>query len=547
MSTKLGSDIRKAMLSGVNQLADAVVVTLGPRGRNVCMEKAFGGPLITKDGVSVAKEIELADPWENMGARLVREAASKTSDDAGDGTTTATVLARYVANEGHKLIMAGMAPVPLKRGMDAAVALLEDQIIGMTLPIKTPAQIESVATVSANGDREIGKIIADAVAKVGKDGVVNIEEGKTSHTTIEATDGMKLERGWANPEFCADEGAQETILHDPFVLVTDLNMPGARPLVPILEHIVRERGSLFILAADFSGDMIPTFVMNLKKNVLLACLVKAPGFGVQQEHILADVAALTGATVISKQLGMDLSNVSLEHLGRAGRIRINAKETVITDGGGAQETVDARIQQLKGEINRTGSEYDADKLRERLSKLQGGVCVVRVGAATETAMKELKARMEDALYATKASIDEGVVPGGGVALLRAAQRVEAMCFGDYAGEDTAQSMGYYVPEDPTELAGFRIVLRACEEPLRAIVKNAGASGDVWVERVRDIGDFEGVDATDLQIKNLLEAGIVDPTKVTRSALVNAVSVASTLLTSEAGITKPKAAAAAHAH
>lgn len=547
MSTKLGSDIRKAMLSGVNQLADAVAVTLGPRGRNVCMEKAWGGPLITKDGVSVAKEIELPDPWENMGARLVREAASKTSDDAGDGTTTATVLARFVANEGHKLIMAGMAPVALKRGMDAAVTLLEDQIIGMTLPIKTPAQIENVATVSANGDREIGKIIADAVAKVGKDGVVNIEEGKTSHTTIEATDGMKLERGWANPEFCADEGAQETILHDPFVLVTDLNMPGARPLVPILEHIVRERGSLFILAADFSGDMIPTFVMNLKKNVLLTCLVKAPGFGVQQEHILADVAALTGATVISKQLGMDLSNVSLEHLGRAGRIRINAKETVITDGGGTAEAVEVRIQQIRGEIRRTGSEYDGDKLRERLSKLQGGVCVVRVGAATETAMKELKARMEDALYATKASIDEGVVPGGGVALIRAAQRVEAMCFGDFAGEDTAQSMGYYVPEDPTELAGFRIVLRACEEPLRAIVKNAGASGDVWVERVRDLGDFEGVDATDLQIKNLLEAGIVDPTKVTRSALTNAVSVASTMLTSEAGVTKPKAASAAHAH
>lgn len=548
MTIKHGSDIRKAMLSGVNQLADAVVVTLGPRGRNVCMEKAFGGPLITKDGVSVAKEIELADPWENLGARLVREAASKTSDDAGDGTTTATVLARYVANEGHRLIMAGMAPVPLKRGMDAALKLLDDQIIGMSLPVATAAQIENVATVSANGDRVIGKIIADAVAKVGKDGVVNIEEGKTGHTVVEATDGMKLERGWANPEFCADEGAQETILHDPYILVTDLNMGGARPLVPILEHLVRERASLLILSADFSGDMIPTFVMNLKKNVLLACLVKAPGFGVQQEHVLGDVAALTGATLVSKQLGMDMTNITMEHLGRAGRVRINSKTTIITDGGGSDEEVSARIQQIKGEINRTGSEYDADKLRERLSKLQGGVCVVKVGASSETAMKELKARMEDALYATKASIDEGVVPGGGVAMLRAAQRVEAMCFGDFAGEDTAQSMGYYVPEDETELAGFRIVLRACEEPLRAIVKNAGASGDVWVERVRDLNDFDGVDATDMQIKNMLDAGIVDPAKVTRAALANAVSVASTMLTSEAGITKPKAAEPGmHAH
>lgn len=546
MSIKHGSDIRKALISGVNQLADAVVVTLGPRGRNVCLEKPWGGPLITKDGVSVAKEIELADPWENMGARLVREAASKTSDDAGDGTTTATVLARFVANEGHKLISAGMAPVPLKRGMDKAVEILVDLLVGMGLPIETPAQIENVATVSANGDRVIGKIIAEAVAKVGKDGVVNIEEGKTSETVVEATDGMKLERGWANPEFCADEGAQETILHNPYVLITDLNMAGARPLLPVLEHIVKEKGSLFIMGADFSGDMIPTFVMNLKKNVLLACLVKAPGFGTQQDLILADVAALTGAKVLSKQLGETLNDITLEHLGRAGRIRINAKETVITDGGGTEEDIEQRIRQIQGEISRTGSEYDSDKLRERLSKLQGGVCVVKVGAATETAMKELKARMEDALFATKSSIAEGVVPGGGVALLRAAQQADALFFGDAAGETTAQEMGYEEPVGEEELAGFRVVLRACEEPLRAIVKNAGGSGDVWVERLRDLQDFEGVDATDLQIKNMLEVGIVDPLLVTRSALKNAVSVAATLLTSEAGIhKKPKEAEHAH--
>jgi len=544
MSTKLsradalyGTDIRKALLSGVNQLADAVVVTLGPRGRNVCLEKAFGAPLITKDGVSVAKEIELADPWENMGARLVKEVASKTSDDAGDGTTTATVLARYIANEGHKLVIAGLAPVPLKRGMDKASALLIEQIVGMSLPIKTAADIENVATISANGDRVIGKIIADAVAKVGKDGVVNIEEGKTSNTVVEATDGMKIDRGWVNAEFCADGGAQETILHDPYVLVTDMPVAGVRQLLPILEQIVREHGTLFIFAPDFTGDTIPTFVMNLKKNALVSCLVKAPGFGIQQEYVLTDVATLTGATLVSKQLGMDFDGLTFEMLGRAGRVRVNSKETIITDGGGTEEAVEARIAQLKAEINRTGSEYDADKLRERLSKLQGGVCVVKVGAATETAMKELKARMEDALYATKASIDEGVVPGGGIALLRAAQRVEAMCSGDHAGEETAQEMGLDLPVDDTEWAGFRVVLRSCEEPLRAIVKNAGASGDVWVERLKDHDDFEGVDAMDLKVKNFLEAGILDPVKVTRSALSNAVSVASTLLTTEAGIRK----------
>jgi len=535
MSTKYGSDIRKALLSGVNQLADAVVVTLGPRGRNVCLEKAFGGPLVTKDGVSVAKEIELSDPWENMGAKLVKEVASKTSDDAGDGTTTATILARFVANEGHKLLVAGMPPVAMKRGMDKAVSMLTDQIIGLSLPIKSQADIENVATISANGDREIGKIIADAVAKVGKDGIVNIEEGRSGVTVVEATDGMKLERGWVTAELCVDGPAQETVLHNPYILVTDMNFAGVRQVLPILEQLVKEKASFLILAADFSGDAIPTFVMNLKNDTLLSCLVKAPGFGIQQDAILKDIAVLTGATLITKSLGMNFEGITMDMLGRAGRIRINGKDTIITDGGGSEEALQERITQLRGEIDRTGSEYDSDKIRERLGKLMGGVCVVKVGAPTETAMKELKARMEDALYATKASIDEGVVPGGGTTYIRAAQRVEYLLDDPTdLDEETLANL----PVGDAETFGFKLVLRACEEPLRCIMQNARVSGDVWVERVKAVEDeFVGVDAMTLKLVNMLDAGILDPVKVARSALANAVSVASTLLTTECGIHK----------
>lgn len=537
MSTKFGSDIRKAMIAGVNKLADAVVVTLGPKGRNVCMEKSFGGPLVTKDGVSVAKEIELADPWENLGATLVKEVASKTSDDAGDGTTTATVLARAVVVEGNRLIVAGMAPVALKRGMDKAVELLVGQVVGMSLPVKTSENIASVATVSANGDRVIGQLIADAVAKVGKDGVVNIEEGKNATTTVEATDGMKLDRGWVNAEFCADGGAQETVLHNPYILVTDMTVASVRPLLPILEFLVKEKGSLLIFAPDFQGEAIPTFVMNLKNGNLMSCLVKAPGFGVQQAYVLQDIATLTGATFISKDLGMNFEGLSLEMLGRAARVRVNSKDTIITDGGGSDEAIEARCNQIKREIDRTGSEYDADKLRERLGKLLGGVCVIRVGAHTETEMKELKARMEDAFYATKASIDEGVVPGGGTALVRAAQRVRALL---EAPNEIDEDLKSLFPTGNEEEFGFKLVLKACEAPFKAIMKNAGGSAEVLLQKVKDIDDDAvGVDATDLSIKNLLDAGILDPAKVVRSALANAVSVASTMLTTEAGIRKPE--------
>jgi chaperonin GroEL len=531
------------MLIGVNKLADAVAITLGPKGRNVCLQKTFGSPLVTKDGVSVAKEIELHDPWENMGARLVREAATKTSDDAGDGTTTATVLARFLVNEGNKLVEAGFAPVPFKRGMDKATALLVDQIIGFALPVREQKEIESVATISANGDRKIGKIIAEAVAKVGKDGVVNIEEGRNMETVIEATDGMQLGRGWLTPNLCMDEGAQESVLHDAYVLVTDHQITSVRPFIKVLEQIMKEKKPLFILAPNFDGDTIPTFVQNLHQGIFVAQLVKAPGFGDNQRNILEDIACLTGATFVSKEKGMSLNDgLTIEMLGRAQRIRVTSKDTIITDGAGDQAAIDARIEQIKGEISRTGSEYDSDKLRERLGKLLGGVCVVKVGAATETEMKELKARMEDALYATKASIDEGVVAGGGTTLIRAAQRVEALMAEYLDAKDTLEEVleEKDAPHGDEEWAGFKLVLRACEEPLRQIVQNGGQSGDVHVHQVKGYGEESwGIDASDFQYKDMIEAGILDPVKVVRSCIVNAVSVASTMLTTEVMLRKPE--------
>lgn len=531
-----GTEIRKKMLIGVNKLADAVIVTLGPKGRNVCIQKAFGSPLVTKDGVSVAKEIEVEDPWENMGVRLVREAASKTSDDAGDGTTTATVLARFMYQEGLKLVEAGFAPIPIKRGMDKAFNMLEDQIIGMSLPIKTQEQIENVATISANGDRVIGKTVADAVAKVGRDGVVNIEEGRATTTTVEATDGMKIERGWLMPEFCFDGERQESILEDAYVFITDLQVSGVRCMVPIFERCVNEGRPLLVIAPEFSGEALPTFVYNLQKNILKSCCIKAPGFGGQQSEILQDIAMLTGATYVTKQLGMTFNDVTFEMLGKARRVRVTSKDTIITDGGGPQEDVDQRIAHIKAEIDRCGSEYDGDKLRERLGKLLGGVCVIKVGASSETAMKELKARMEDALYATKASLAEGVTPGGGLTLLRAAQSVEEVFRLQQSGEDP--ELTYPLPEGREELAGYKLVLAACEQPMYWIVKNAGKSASIFVDKVKESTDENiGVDATDLTLKNMVEAGILDPVKVVRSALANAVSVASIMLTTEAAVRK----------
>jgi chaperonin GroEL len=524
MPIKNGADARKRLLTGMAKVARTVGVTLGPRGRNVALEKSFGDPLVTKDGVSVAKEIELADPWENMGAKLIMEVASKTSDDAGDGTTTATVLAHSMAHRGMALVAAGMAPVSLKRGMDLARELIVEEILNVSLPIKDQSDIENVATISANGDRHLGKIIADAVAKVGRDGVVNIEEGKGTGIEVDAVDGMQFNQGWVRAEFSTN--GEDIVFDTPYILITDYTVSACRPLLPFLEAVVAQKRPLVIIAPNFEGEAIPLFVQNNQQGRLQSVLVKAPGFGIQQAAILEDLAVLTGAQLISKEKGLTFDGCfqegdPLAWAGEAGRVRVTAKETTILDGHGNDETLEQRIEQIRAEINRSSSEYDSDKLRERLGKLQGGVCVIKVGAASEIEMKELKARMEDALYATRASIDEGVVAGGGSTLLRAAYAVE-------------------VPEGLREdvLAGFKLVVKACEEPLQRIVSNAGESGPVWADKVRRAPDFHGVDATDMTLKHMLDAGIVDPTKVVLSALTNAVSVSSTLLTTETVIRKP---------
>jgi len=553
MTVCYGLEARKGMLDGINMLADAVVVTLGPKGRNVCLEKAFGGPFITKDGVSVAKEIELEDPLENIGCRILREAASKTSEDAGDGTTTSIALARYIAVQGIKRVEADFSPVQFKRGMDKALALLCEMLEASSIPVKDQQAIESVAAISANGDREIAKIIADAVARVGKDGVVNIEEGRGIETVVETTDGMKLDdRGWINEAFCLDGEKRESVLKNPYVLVTDLTVSAMRPMVPLMEAVMKESGSLLIIASDFQGEAIPTFLLNQEK--LKSQLVKAPGFGANQRAVLEDIAILSGATFISKDAGMTFETVQLEDLGRFGSVRVTAKETVLVDGEGKQEALDARIAQIKSEIERSGSEYDKDKLRERMSKLLGGVCVIKVGAPSELSMKEIKSRMEDALYATKASIEEGIVAGGGVAYLRAALAVRSIMAGNEKDEAADLLLApQEAPETVDEKSGFETVLLACEEPLRQIASNAGLVGDLYVEQVKakdhyghkngdgevHTGEVIGLDASDGQLKDMFEAGIVDPTKVVRSALTNAVSVAGILLTTEAAVHKEK--------
>jgi len=530
MPLKFGSEARLLLLSGVTRLAKAVAVTLGPRGRNVALQKTFGDPLVTKDGVSVAKEIELADPWENMGAKMVMEVASKTSDDAGDGTTTATVLAHFMCERGVALVEAGHAPISLKRGMDRALALLQEEILNLSIPIKDQTDIENVATISANGDRELGRIVADAVAKVGRDGVVNIEEGRGTKIEVDSVEGMQFDRGWVRPEFSAN--GVDVTYDTPFILVTDHVVSACRPLLPFLNAVSEADRPLVIIAPDFEGEALPLFVQNHKQGRLKVVLVKAPGFGHTQEAYLQDIATLVGAELIAKGQGLTFDSCfqgtdggePLAWAGSAGRVRVTAKDTTILDGQGAEEAIEARIDQIRAEISRTGSEYDVDKLRERLGKLQGGVCVIKVGASSEVEMKELKARMEDALYATRASIDDGIVAGGGTTLIQASRVVL-----DSIPDELT---------DPEEMAGFRLVMEACNEPLRRIVSNAGESGPVWAARVRDADEHVGLDATDMTLKNMLEAGIVDPTKVVMSALTNAVSVSSTLLTTEVLIRKP---------
>ncbi len=530
MPLKFGTDARRRLLNGVNQLADAVEVTLGPRGRNVALEKAFGDPLVTKDGVSVAKEIELADEWENLGAQLVMEAASKTSENAGDGTTTATVLARYLYQNGLKLVEAGIAPVAMKRGIDAAVEEVIDHIIEMSLPIKDQKDIENVATISANGDRELGAMVAEAVAKVGRDGVVNIEEGRGMTTEVETVDGMQLDRGWVRPEFSGENGA-DAVLEDPYILVTDFMISTCHPLLPMLDAVLKERRPLLIIAPEFMGEALPLFIKNHQTGNLRSCLVKAPGFGNRQSEILEDIAILTGAEFISGLKGDTFEGCfkegdPLSFLGTARKVQITSRTTTILDGGGSEEAVENRIEQIRMEAERSGSEYDADKLRERLGKLLGGVCVIKVGAHTEVAVKEVKARMEDALYATRASIDEGVVAGGGIALIRAAQKAKA------ANKFSEGSDAYH---------GYKLLLESCNEPFRRIVYNAtGQSGAVYLNQILENPSISyGLDASDMTPKDLLEAGIIDPVKVVRNALSNAASVASVMLTTEVLIRKSK--------
>jgi len=537
MPIKYGTTARKLLLNGINQLADAVAITLGPRGRNVALEKTFGDPLVTKDGVSVAKEISLPDPWEDMGARLLMEVASKTSDDAGDGTTTATVLGRFLSQQGVALVEAGMAPIALKRGMDKALALITEEIIAMSIPIKGQEDIENVATISANGDRNLGKIVADAVAKVGRDGVVNIEEGKGTGIEVDAVEGMQFDRGWVSAEFSSN--GIDVVYENPYILVTDHKVSACRPLLPLLEAVMADGRPLMIIAPEFEGEALPLFVQNHKQGGLKSILVRAPGFGATQGPILEDIAILTGAQLIAKDLGMTFEDCfsegdPLAWVGSAEKVIVTAKNTTILDGAGAEEDIDARIDRIRGEISRSASEYDSDKLRERLGKLQGGVCVIKVGAHTEVEMKELKARMEDALFATRASIDEGIVPGGGTTLIHAAQRVQAIL------QDIEEMYPEFTPITDEEVAGFKLVLRACEQPLSKIVENAGYNGGVWVDKVKESFDDSGtlgLDATDMTIKDLIVAGVIDPAKVVRSTIINAVSVSSTLITTEVLIRK----------
>jgi chaperonin GroEL len=537
MPIKHGSDIRQKLIAGVNKLTDAVVVTLGPKGRNVCLDKAFGAPLITKDGVSVAKEIELPDPWENIGARLVREVASKTSDDAGDGTTTATVLARAMLIEANKLIVAGMSPDSIKKGMDKALAYVEQGIYDQSFPVSSQEDVESVATISANGDSIIGKVVAEAVAKVGKDGVVNIEESKGMGIVIEATDGMQIESGLISPDFRTSPEEDCSSLENPYIFVTDMTLAMIRPFVNIMEAIVKEQRPIIWIAHDFEGEALATLCQNFGVRVLISQLVKAPSFGMQQTELLIDIATLTGANLYTKDKGMTFHDVTIEDFGSCRTATLTTKVTTLVDGGGTIEAIDARIEQIKNQIERTGSEFDREKLQSRLGKLLGGVCSIKVGANSELELKEIKGRMEDALYATRAAIDEGLVPGGGMCLARASWVSQARLVDTYSEENQPP---FPLPNGDDELAGFKLVLNACFEPFSAILINAGVKNpDKYLDKIQESTDeeFLGVNAQDLSIVDLKEMGILDPTKVVRSTISNSVSIVGTMITTETGIYK----------
>jgi chaperonin GroEL len=509
---------RQAILRGVNQLADAVKVTLGPKGRNVVLEKKFGGPNITKDGVTVAKEIELKDPLENMGAQLVREVASKTSDVAGDGTTTATILAQSIFREGVKAVASGANPMALKRGIEKAVAVATEEVKKLSQKVSDNEKIAQVGTISANSDAEIGKIIADAMTKVGKDGVITVEESKTMHTELDTVEGMQFDRGYLSPYFVSDAERMEAVLDEPYILIHEKKISNMKDLLPLLEQIARSGRPLLIIAEEVEGEALATLVVNKLRGTLNACAVKAPGFGDRRKAMLEDIAILTGGKSIMEETGIKLEGVRLEDLGKAKRVTVDKDNTTIIDGGGQQKMIEGRIKQLRAQIEETTSDYDREKLQERLAKLAGGVAVIKVGAATETEMKEKKARVEDALHATRAAVEEGIVPGGGVALLRASKALANMKL------------------EGDEQIGVNIIRRACEEPLRQIVANSGVEGAVVVAKVRDSADPNyGYNASTDVFEDMVAAGVIDPTKVTRTALQNAASIASLMLTTEAMI------------
>ena len=508
---------RQAILRGVNQLADAVKVTLGPKGRNVVLEKKFGGPTITKDGVTVAKEIELKDPLENMGAQMVREVASKTSDVAGDGTTTATILAQSIFREGVKAVAAGANPMALKRGIEKAVELAIEEVKKMSKPVSGD-MIAQVGTISANSDKTIGGIIADAMKKVGKDGVITVEESKTMNTELDTVEGMQFDRGYLSPYFVSDAERMEAVLEDPYILIHEKKISNMKDLLPLLEQIARSGKPLLIIAEEVEGEALATLVVNKLRGTLNACAVKAPGFGDRRKAMLDDIAVLTGGKSIMEETGIKLEGVRLEDLGRAKRVTVDKDNTTIVDGNGTQKGIEGRIKQLRGQIEETTSDYDREKLQERLAKLAGGVAVIKVGAATETEMKEKKARVEDALHATRAAVEEGIVPGGGVALLRASKALATFKL------------------EGDEQIGVTIVKRACEEPLRQIVSNSGTEGAIVVDKVRENENANyGYNASTDAYEDLVTAGVIDPTKVTRTALQNAASIASLMLTTEAMI------------
>src|SRR5215211_1070113 len=520
-----GEEARQSILKGVNKLADAVKVTLGPKGRNVVLDKKFGSPTITKDGVTVAKEIELKDNLENMGAQMVREVASKTSDVAGDGTTTATVLAQAIFREGVKTVAAGANPMALKRGIDKAVERATAEIQRLSKPVKGDA-IAQVGTVSANGDQTIGNIIAEAMNKVGKDGVITVEESRTMETALEVVEGMQFDRGYLSPYFVTDPERMEAVLENPLVLINEKKISSMKDLLPLLEQVAKLGKPMLIIAEDVEGEALATLVVNKLRGTLNIGAVKAPGFGDRRKAMLEDIAILTGGKVISEDLGIKLENVKLEDLGRAKKITIDKDNTTIVEGAGKDADIAARVKTIKAQIEETSSDYDREKLQERLAKLVGGVAVIRVGAATETELKEKKARVEDAMHATRAAVEEGIVPGGGVALVRAAKALDKY-------RANAEGEG-----DADEQIGVTIVRRALEEPLRQIVQNAGKEGAVIVEKVRENKKYSFNDnATTETFEDLVEAGVIDPAKVTRSALQNASSIAGLMLTTEALISE----------